>query len=76
LSLEGRLVADEHETRAIDNEHDSRMIEAWGRVKVSLRSAGLSKRREVAINLGLGHGFLYRPHKEWIGPAVEWAKQS
>lgn len=39
------------------------------------RSAGLSTRKELKINLGLGHGFLYRPHKEWIEPAVEWAKQ-
>jgi hypothetical protein len=39
------------------------------------RSAGLSTRKEVKINLGLGHGFLYRPYKEWIEPAAEWAKQ-
>jgi hypothetical protein len=39
------------------------------------RSAGLSGQREIKINLGLGHGFLYRPHKEWIEPAAEWAKQ-
>lgn len=39
------------------------------------RSEGLSRRRELKINLGLGHGFLYRPYKEWIEPAVEWAKQ-
>jgi len=40
------------------------------------RSEGLSRRKEAKINLGLGHGFLYRPHKEWIEPAVEWGKQS
>jgi hypothetical protein len=40
------------------------------------RSAGLNARKEIQINLGLGHGFLYRPHKEWIDPAIEWAKQS
>jgi hypothetical protein len=40
------------------------------------RSEGLSSRNEIKINLGLGHGFLYRPHKEWIEPAIEWAKQS
>lgn len=39
------------------------------------RSAGLSTRKEIKINIGLGHGFLYRPHKEWIEPAIEWAKQ-
>jgi hypothetical protein len=40
------------------------------------RSAGLNGRKEIEINLGLGHGFLYRPYKEWIEPAIEWAKQS
>ena len=39
------------------------------------RSAGLNKHKELKINLGLGHGFLYRPYKEWIEPAAEWAKQ-
>jgi hypothetical protein len=40
------------------------------------RSEGLNQRKEIKINLKLGHGFLYRPYKEWIEPAVEWAKQS
>jgi len=40
------------------------------------RAGGLNRHKEVKINLGLGHGFLYRPHKEWIEPAIEWAKQS
>lgn len=39
------------------------------------RAGGLNRHREVKINLKLGHGFLYRPHKEWIEPAIEWAKQ-
>lgn len=39
------------------------------------RAGGLNRHKEVKINLGLGHGFLYRPHKEWIEPVVEWAKQ-
>ena len=29
---------------------------------------------EIALNTGLGHGFLFRPIKEWVDPAVKWAK--
>lgn len=44
--------------------------------KLLARSAGLSKRDEVKLNLKLGHGFIYRPLKEWIEPIVAWAKQA
>lgn len=40
------------------------------------RSAGLTGRNEVKLNLKLGHGFIYRPLKEWVEPAVAWAKQA
>ena len=29
--------------------------------------------REIVINTGLSHGFLYRPLPEWVDPVVEWA---
>jgi hypothetical protein len=29
--------------------------------------------REVVVDTGLSHGFLYRPLPEWVGPVVEWA---
>ncbi len=29
--------------------------------------------REIVIDTGLRHGFLYRPLPEWIDPVVEWA---
>jgi hypothetical protein len=29
--------------------------------------------KEIELNTGLKHGFLYRPLKEWVGPAVSWA---
>ncbi len=29
--------------------------------------------REVVLDTGLGHGFLYRPLPEWVDPVVEWA---
>jgi hypothetical protein len=32
--------------------------------------------RELVIETGLRHGFLYRPLAEWLDPVVEWAKDS
>jgi len=29
--------------------------------------------KEVELNTGLGHGFLFKPLKEWIEPTMEWA---
>jgi pimeloyl-ACP methyl ester carboxylesterase len=31
--------------------------------------------REIVVNTGLRHGFLYRPLPEWVDPVVEWATQ-
>lgn len=28
--------------------------------------------REIVLQTGLGHGFLYRPLPEWVNPVVEW----
>ncbi len=39
-----------------------------------LQSKGLKEYKEIELNLGLGHGFLYKPYKEWIVPAVEWTR--
>jgi hypothetical protein len=30
--------------------------------------------REIVLNTGLGHGFLYRPLPEWVDPVVAWAE--
>jgi hypothetical protein len=40
------------------------------------RSAGLSRREEIKLGLKLGHGFIYRPLKEWVEPTVAWAKEA
>ena len=29
--------------------------------------------REIVLNTGLSHGFLYRPLPEWVAPVAEWA---
>lgn len=34
---------------------------------------GLSKRKEVMIETGLAHGFIYRPMREWLIPTLDWA---
>ncbi|MDQ1560148.1 MAG: hypothetical protein QOD32_3208 [Pyrinomonadaceae bacterium] len=44
--------------------------------KLFARSNGLSRREEVKLGLKLGHGFIYRPLKEWVEPVVAWAKQA
>ena len=32
-----------------------------------------SKFKEVKLNMGNGHGFLYKPYDEWVIPLVNWA---
>ena len=39
-----------------------------------LKSDGLTAFKEIELNTGLQHGFLYRPLPEWVNPTVEWAK--
>jgi hypothetical protein len=36
----------------------------------------LGKYKEIELNLGLGHGFLYKPYKEWVIPTIEWANEN
>ena len=36
-------------------------------------SRSLLVAREIVLDTGLGHGFLYRPLPEWVNPVVEWA---
>jgi pimeloyl-ACP methyl ester carboxylesterase len=31
--------------------------------------------REIVLETGLSHGFLYRPLPEWVNPVVEWAER-
>lgn len=28
--------------------------------------------KEIKLNLGNGHGFLYQPYKEWMAPLIDW----
>jgi hypothetical protein len=35
-----------------------------------------AKFKEIKINTGKGHGFLFKPDKEWVEPLVEWIKNN
>lgn len=39
------------------------------------QSPAVRKFEEIRLETGLGHGLLYRPLKEWIAPAVAWARR-
>lgn len=31
--------------------------------------------KEIHLNTGMGHGFLFKPLKEWINPTINWANE-
>jgi hypothetical protein len=37
-------------------------------------SPTLARHDEVEVHLGIGHALLYAPYREWVDPAVAWAK--
>lgn len=39
------------------------------------RSPAVMRFEEVRLETGLGHGIVYRPMREWVGPAAAWAKR-
>ena len=34
---------------------------------------GISRFDELVLNIGRGHGMLYKPLDEWITPVIQWA---
>ncbi|HJR63198.1 MAG TPA: alpha/beta hydrolase [Gemmatimonadaceae bacterium] len=38
------------------------------------RSPGVTRKQEIRLETGLGHGFLFRPLPEWVGPTVSFAR--
>jgi hypothetical protein len=34
---------------------------------------GISKHDEIVLNVGTGHGILFKPLDEWITPVIQWA---
>jgi hypothetical protein len=39
------------------------------------QSKQIGSHREIRLETGLRHGFLYRPLKEWIEPAIAWTRR-
>lgn len=39
------------------------------------QSPAVRRFEEIRLQTGLGHGMLYRPLRQWIDPAVAWAKR-
>ena len=37
------------------------------------KSTGINHYKELELNTGLRHGFLYKPLREWVQPALKWA---
>jgi len=38
-------------------------------------SPHLTRHDEIEVHLGIGHALLYGPYREWIDPALAWAKE-
>lgn len=43
-------------------------------ISVKIKSKHLGHYKELEINTGLKHGFLYKPIPQWLQPAISWAK--
>jgi hypothetical protein len=43
------------------------------KVRVENSSCDIKHFNEIELNTGLGHGFLFKPLKEWIEPTIKWA---
>ncbi len=39
-------------------------------------SCKLQHFKEIELNTGMGHGFLFKPLKEWIEPTIKWANEN
>jgi predicted esterase len=39
-------------------------------------SPGVNKYKEIKLEMGIGHGLLYHPYKEWIEPVAKWGKEN
>ena len=50
--------------------------DALGSTCEALKKSGscVTAYNEIELQMGIGHGFLYRPYKEWVIPAIAWAR--
>lgn len=35
----------------------------------------ISSYKEIKLNMGIGHGFLYKPYQEWVIPLIKWINE-
>ncbi len=63
LNLHGRILGVYESSDRVAGKHYEYWIEA---------STNAKEFKHIEINTGLGHGFLYRPIKEWFEPAKAW----
>jgi hypothetical protein len=40
------------------------------------QATGLNRYREIKLEIGAGHGILFKPLQEWVTPVIEWARQN
>lgn len=64
LNLSGNILS-------INEKSDVGAISLKERIKMS--NAKISQFKEIELNTGLGHGFLFKPLNEWINPTIQWA---
>ncbi len=38
-------------------------------------SEGIGRHEELVLDIGTGHGILYKPLDEWVIPTIEWARE-
>ncbi len=43
------------------------------KVRVDNSSCDIKHFKEIELDTGMGHGFLFKPLKEWIEPTIKWA---
>jgi predicted esterase len=36
---------------------------------------GLARQREIILQIGTGHGILYKPLEDWLIPVIEWTRE-
>jgi len=49
-------------------------VSALEREKTS--SCKIKHFKEIELNTGMGHGFLFKPLKEWVKPTIKWANEN
>ena len=70
--LEAFLEAHKPEAEEKATERITQMSEKSG---ANVHICHVSRRNEIVLQVGTGHGILYEPLSEWVLPTVKWANQ-